>query len=378
MESKALSETLSFGLVALIMLCAAFFLISRDARLKRRLWPAYPIGASILMLAFLWLEGAPSELLYLAIPVFALGAFLSLRAVKFCDACGATVTNLWRTAWRLPPARCCPECGASLQQRAGPSTERNVTRDPLAPRDQPMLAEPGARDRTVPVYGGLPGVVGAVFIVLAFYLLGIYSVYGLEYLQFLPRLISGDFLRHVIFFSVWGLLYHYLTWRHTTPRALVGTSASLAEDTRTRAVVSAAATLAALALIYMLLRHYFDAWCVFLKAPFLAIFVFVALFWGAAAWISRLRRQSKVRTAFAILLVSDAAVSFALGQVLTLDHFRKGLERYTQGLGQTVEIASSSRARFFIDYARKEFALVWPSEGNPTEYRRSFPPELCQ
>jgi hypothetical protein len=230
----------------------------------------------------------------------------------------------------------------------------------------------------VAFYGGLPGIVGPVLVVLIFYLLGIYSVYGLGYLQFLPWLISGDFLRHVIFFSFWCVLYHYLTWRHTTPRALVGGSASLPVDSRTRAAVAAAATLAVLALIYVLLRYSFDAWCLFLNVPLSAFLVFVPLFWGAATWISRLRRQAKVRTAFAILLVSDAAVSFAWGQALTLDDFRKGLQRHTQGFEQSRAIASSAKARFFIDYSRKEFALVWPSDGKPTEYRRSFPPELCQ
>jgi hypothetical protein len=213
---------------------------------------------------------------------------------------------------------------------------------------------------------------------LIFYLLGIYSVYGLGYLQFLPWLISGDFLRHVIFFSFWCVLYHYLTWRHTTPRALVAGSVSLPGDTRTRAAVAAASALAALALIYVLLVHNFDAWCLFLKAPLSAFLVFVPLFWGAAVWIGRLRRQDKARTAFAILLVSDAAVSFAWGQVLTLDDFRKGLQRHAQGFEQGRAIASSASARFFIDYSRKEFALVWLSDGTPTEYRRSFPPELCQ
>ena len=380
MESNALSEFLLFGLVALTIAGAyAFFLISRDAKLKRRLWPACAIGAPILMVTFFWLMGAPNEVvLYLAVPLFALGALINLRAVKFCDACGATINNAWRAAWLLPPARFCPECGASLQQRGPLSTEGNMTRVPLTPRDQIMLAGPRSEERTVLIYGGLPGIVGVVLIVPVFYLLGIYSVYGLEYLQFLPWLISGDWLRHVIFFSFWCLLYHYLAWRHTTPRDLVSGSASLPRDTRTQAVVPAAATLAALALIYMLLRHYFDAWCLFLKAPFLAIAVFVVLISGAGTWIRRLRHQSKVRTAFAILLVSDAAVSFAWGQVLTLDDFRKGLQRHTQGFEQSREIASSPRARFSIDYTRKEFALVWPSDGNPTEYRRSLPPELCQ
>jgi len=115
------NQLLDFLLFCLIMLVVAgaysFFRISRNAKLKRRLWPAYAIGGPILMLTILWLMGAPNELLYLAVPVFAIGALIGLRAVKFCDACGATVDNLWRAAWLLPPARFCPECRASLEQR---------------------------------------------------------------------------------------------------------------------------------------------------------------------------------------------------------------------------------------------------------------------
>jgi hypothetical protein len=379
MESNAPPEILFFLMMLVIFVPYAFFLINRNAKLKRRLWPAYAIGTSIAVVTLFWLMGAATELLlYLVVPLFAAGALINLRVAKFCDACGATINNAWRAAWLLPPARVCPECGASLQQGGASSTGVGMSPVPPTPRDQVMIAGPRSRERTVLVYGGWPGIAGAVLIVLAFLVLGTYSVYGLEYLQFLPWLLSGDFLRYVIFLSLWCSLYHYLTWRHTTPRAFVGASASLPEDTLTRAVASAAATFAALALIYMLLLHYFDAWCFFLKAPFWAMLVFFALLWGPAAWIRRLRRQAMLRTAFAILLVSDAAVSFALSQVLTLDHFRKGAERYTQGRGHTVEIASSSKARFFIDYARNEFVLAWPSVGNPTEHRRPFPPSLCQ
>jgi len=226
------------------------------------------------------------------------------------------------------------------------------------------------------VYGGLPGILAVVLIIPVFCLTGIYSFYGLEYLQFLPWLIPGG-LFFVVSLFTWCVLYHFLTWRGTTPSDVVSGFASRPQDAPMQAAALAAATLAALTLIYLLLRHYLDAWCLFLKAPLSAFLVLVPLFGGAAASIRRLRRQAKMRTAFAILLVSDAAVSFALGQVLTLDHFRKGLEKHTQGFEQTNEIARSSRARFFIDYTSKEFALVWSSNGNRPDYRRPFPPELC-
>jgi len=227
------------------------------------------------------------------------------------------------------------------------------------------------------IYGGLPGILAVVLIVPAFYLVGIYSFYGLEYLQFLPWLVPGEWLFHVVFFSSWCVLYHFFTWRHTTPADLVSGSASRPQDTRMHAAALAAATLAALALIYVLLRYHLHAWCLFLKAPVSAFLVFVPLCGGAAAWIRRLRHQAKMRTAFAILLVSDVAVSFTWGHVLILDAFRKGLARHTQGFEHSSEMARSSRARFVIDYTSKEFALVWSSDSNRADYRRPFPPELC-
>jgi hypothetical protein len=381
MESNALPESLAFVLAMLaIFVPYAFFLTNRNAKLKRRLWPAYAIGTSIVIVALFWLMGEPNAfVLYLVVPLFAVGALINLLAVKFCDACGATINNLWRAASLLPPARACPECGASLQRRAALSTEGSMTRVPLTPRDQAVPAGSRSQERTVLMYGGLPGAAGVVLVVLVFYFLGVYTVYGLEYLQFLPSLISTDWLRLAIFSSLFCLLYHPLTWRQTAPRGLAGGSALLARDTRIQAVGVAAATLAALALIYILLQHYFHAWCLYLRAPFLVgTAALVVPILGAGTTIGWLRRQSKIRTAFAVLLVSDAAVSFAWGQVLTLDHFRKGLQKYTQGFEQSDEIASSPSARFFIDYTRKEFALVWPSDGNPKEHRRAFPPELCQ
>jgi hypothetical protein len=226
------------------------------------------------------------------------------------------------------------------------------------------------------IYGGLPGIVAALLIGPIFYLLGSYSFYGLEYLQFLPWLIPGQWLTHFVSISVGCLLYHYIVSRQTKPRDLARQSVLPPQDTSAHAVALAAVILAAFAFIYVLLRYYFDAWCVFLKAPIAAMLVFVIFLWALPTWIRRKRDQFKVRAAFAILLASEVAFMFATGQVLALDHFRKGLQRHTQGVGQS-EIASSPRARFFIDYDRKEFAFVWRSERNRPDYRHPFPSGIC-
>jgi len=87
-----------------------FFFFSRNADLKRRLWPPYIIGGAILFLFLVWWF-LPIEALYAAVPLVALITFINLRTMKFCDACGATTQNL-----PFRPARFCAKCGAPLQQ----------------------------------------------------------------------------------------------------------------------------------------------------------------------------------------------------------------------------------------------------------------------
>ena len=55
-------------------IASAFFLINRNASLKRRLWPPYTIGAAILFLVFVWWLTPLNEALYVVAPLVALGA----------------------------------------------------------------------------------------------------------------------------------------------------------------------------------------------------------------------------------------------------------------------------------------------------------------
>ena len=97
--------------VALALFAAGFFLLSKNARLKRKMWPPSVIGAGLLYIAFVVATGEDVDLLYLTVPAVALIALLNLRAVKFCDRCGTTVVN------RNPFARpvFCSKCGARLE-----------------------------------------------------------------------------------------------------------------------------------------------------------------------------------------------------------------------------------------------------------------------
>ena len=87
----------------------AFFFWSRNAKLKRRLWPLFAVGGSILFLGFVWWI-VPIEVFYVMAPLTALITLINLRVFKFCDECGATSQNI-----PFQRARFCARCGAPLQ-----------------------------------------------------------------------------------------------------------------------------------------------------------------------------------------------------------------------------------------------------------------------
>lgn len=96
--------------IVLGMASAAFFFFSKDASLKRKVWPPVAIGVGVLCLGFVWLVGFPAEAMYVAVPIVALLTFLNLRGTRFCDSCGKTLMSpnpLFRR-------ESCPRCGSKL------------------------------------------------------------------------------------------------------------------------------------------------------------------------------------------------------------------------------------------------------------------------
>ena len=88
----------------------AFFQISKNASLKRRLWPCVAIGAGVLFIAFVWVMGFKGQAVFFVVPFVALITVLNLRAMKFCDSCGKTIHV-------QPPfsaVNFCPKCGSKL------------------------------------------------------------------------------------------------------------------------------------------------------------------------------------------------------------------------------------------------------------------------
>lgn len=89
----------------------AFFYLSKNASLKRKLWPRVSIGASVLFVAFVWAVAGTNELFFV-VPFVGLITVLNLRMMKFCNSCGRTLTN----QNPFSPPKFCSKCGASLEE----------------------------------------------------------------------------------------------------------------------------------------------------------------------------------------------------------------------------------------------------------------------
>jgi uncharacterized membrane protein YcfT len=100
----------------LVFASLAFFVASRDALLKRRLWPWLNLSAAAAFVALaLWAAGPSIELApLLLIGIVGLAAF-AYRSAQFCSRCGSTVLN----ANPFMRARFCPKCAARLRGESG-------------------------------------------------------------------------------------------------------------------------------------------------------------------------------------------------------------------------------------------------------------------
>ena len=94
------------------VVCTPFFLLSRNARLKRRLLPWYAVAAGALFHWWVRSHGGPFPW-WLTPGTIAILA-LSVWSIQFCDACGRTVPPSERPFTRV---RDCPACGHDLSKR---------------------------------------------------------------------------------------------------------------------------------------------------------------------------------------------------------------------------------------------------------------------
>ena len=101
--------------VVLGLFSAGFLFLSKNAQLKRKLWPPFLILTGVLFVGFIWAMGAiPWQGMLVAVPLVALITYLNLRAVQFCDSCGSTVMS--QNPFPLPAF--CSKCGSKLSRDA--------------------------------------------------------------------------------------------------------------------------------------------------------------------------------------------------------------------------------------------------------------------
>lgn len=103
---------LFFGIwIILGIISFVIFVASKNAQLKRMLWPHFIIITALLLIGFAVLLGFRGNTLFVMIPVVVLVSYMNIRAVRFCDACGKTVFS----QNPLQKPKYCSDCGAKLK-----------------------------------------------------------------------------------------------------------------------------------------------------------------------------------------------------------------------------------------------------------------------
>ena len=98
---------------------AVFFRGSRNAKLKRRVFPWFVATGYVLVLLYVGYYARTWQMLLLVLLIVSVIAVLNIRQTGFCDACGATSIH-WA---RLSRAGVCSSCGGPLEaalERDGP------------------------------------------------------------------------------------------------------------------------------------------------------------------------------------------------------------------------------------------------------------------
>ena len=87
------------------------FYLGSDVVFKRRYFRWYVIGSGVLFLGFIAAVDRSWGALAFMAPAVALISFLSLRATRFCGACGKTVVD----SMPFSQAEFCSGCGARFE-----------------------------------------------------------------------------------------------------------------------------------------------------------------------------------------------------------------------------------------------------------------------
>jgi hypothetical protein len=192
--------------------------------------------------------------------------------------------------------------------------------------------------------------------------LGEFNFYGLEFLAYWR--LMGWPVEMSVFAAVWVAFVEWAIW-NGRGFGFLASSRSL------YAVAVPAAVLAALAIAYWSLHQHYQ--CLLLRAPVLGLVIFAIACWSQAPIVITLRNLGHYGAAFAALLIVEAGFMFLIGELLAVDHYRKGLAHFENENRAEWSISTSSGADFHFDYAQKETVLKTHVSGaDPVEIRRSF------
>lgn len=105
----------------------------------------------------------------------------------------------------------------------------------------------------------------------------------------------------------------------------------------------------------------------------MGLLVFAIVCCLQAPIVLTLRNLRRYGAAFAAMLIIEDGFIFLIGELLAVDHYRKGLQHFANENRPEWSISTSSGADFHFDYAQKDLVLKTPVGGaDPLEIRRSF------
>jgi hypothetical protein len=216
-----------------------------------------------------------------------------------------------------------------------------------------------------PVGLGVMAVVGG-----AAYTLGEFAFYGFEFLPHWP-MIGGWMVGMTAFAAAFGTFLECIIWNGGVAQRM-----GFVRALRTVPGAIAAAGIAVALVIGCWLAHA-QFQCVFLRTPFLGLLAFALVTSLQDPILDVLRQSRRPAAAFVALLVFEAVLMFGVGEVLSIDHYRKGLEHFQKDRQAEWSIGGGG-ADFHIDYARQEIVLRTDGAGGPLEIRRSLAGFSCK
>ncbi|HEY4404164.1 MAG TPA: hypothetical protein VGN55_05870 [Xanthobacteraceae bacterium] len=196
--------------------------------------------------------------------------------------------------------------------------------------------------------------------------LGQFAFYGFAFLPYW-HLIGGWFVGLAVFAAAAGTLLACLTWNDR-----LGPGVRLPKAWHpTRRGQLAAGILVVLAIVCAVAHRQYQ--CVLFTAPPLFLIVFAVAGKLQEPIVLALRRVGRHATAFAVVLVMEAAILFGMGEWMAVGHYGKGLGHFDKEKRGYWSISTTDRSDFYVDYARQEIILrTHTFGGEPLEITRAM------